>query len=256
MRRVVLAVAGITLLLSLCGCVASVAPEADETYASASDAPVEPAPTATPQGALDTDIVLVVKATAVAANGARLVLEMRLHRSIAFDDVGGQTIPVAVAEGCPATLNQELFAEQAWSFARANVSALPDPASQGEWPSEARIETLPSADFVTVVGRGFIADDAQAAASVPSCERDKFFASQGNGAFAIGIPKDAAAGFTQWANHRYGFTLPEGAAGVTLTDCSVEVTDLGKQHGGAADSWASTIDDKNCSIGAAVETKD
>jgi hypothetical protein len=255
MRRIVPVVAGAALLLSLSACTATSTPAGDETYASASDAPVDPAPSATPQGALDPDVVLVVKATGVAANGARLALELRLHRSIAFDDVGGQTLPTAVAEGCPATLNPELFATQSWSFSRANISALLDATSGLAWPADARIGTSPSGNVVAIVARGLLADDAQPAANLAACARDKSFVGQGNGAYAFGLPGDTAGGFTGWASQRFGFTIPTGETNVKLTDCTMQVTDLGKQYGGGTDSWTSAVDDATCVIGATAQTQ-
>ncbi len=243
------------LLLLLSACAPSAVPTPAETPAVATTTAVDPTAPIAP-GPVEPDTTLIVKATATAANGARLALELRLHKPIAYDDIAGQTLPAALAAVCDGTLSKTLFEQQRWSFARANISALPASTSTAVWPTDAVVGTLPSARFVAVVARGSLTDVATS--GVPACYTDKVFTGGGNGALAIGIPGDtlqsgAAGSFTRWANHRFGFT---SAPGVTLSACSFEVTDLGKQYGGGTSSWASLVDRGNCAIGAATEAQE
>jgi len=233
-------------ILGLTACTAPAAgPTDDETYVSDSAAPGDtPAPVLTPNP-IEADTTLIVRATATAANGSQVGLEMQVHRSIAWDDVASQTLPAALLEDCASLFTGEQFATEQWSFTRVNVTAIPTAASTADWPSDATITLAPSAEFVPVAGRG----DLQSAGTnaEPLCQRDVFLAGPGRGGLAFGIPGDGTS-LTAWAGHTFGFRV----AGADLTDCTSELTAEGGSRGGGS-GWTSEITDGACVIGSANE---
>ena len=67
---------------------------------------------------------------------------------------------------------------------------------------------------------------------------------------ALGLAGDAAesGGLTGWTLHPYGFrTGPD----VTLSACTIEVTQLGLDTGAGGPSWSTAVDDHSCLAGAA-----
>jgi hypothetical protein len=205
----------------------------------------DPVP-AVPPGPVEADTMLIVKATATAANGATLALELRVHKSTTWDDVAAQTLPAALTATCP-DLTASLFEQKQWGFTRANLTAVPSDTAAG-WPADGKITLRPSAEKVDMAGRGILLDSGD-----NGCQNDKSFAGQGNGAFAIGIAGDATDGsdtLRGWATHSYGFVVdPDTAA---LSECSVTVTDLGKQFGGGS-GWSQSADGQHCVVGPVDE---
>jgi hypothetical protein len=234
----------VPLLLILAGCTAAPAaqptPTPVESFVSAPTP--DDSPTAQAPGEVEADTTLIVKTLATAANGAQLELEMRVRQPIAFDDVPNQTLPGAFVESCGATYNADLFAAEAWSFARANVSAVPTAASTADWPTDATVQVIPTPGSVPVVGRGMLRETAEA---TTPCADAKSFSSMGNGAIAIGVKGDNGT-FRGWTTQRFGFTA---IAGVTFSDCSVTLTELGSQFGGGGDGWSSASDGATCTVG-------
>ncbi|GGK96150.1 hypothetical protein GCM10007382_15540 [Salinibacterium xinjiangense] len=236
------------LLLLLAGCTAAPAPtptplpeESNVSAPTPDETPLAKAP-----GEVEADTTLIVKTTATAANGAQLALEMRVHQPIPFDDVANQTLPGAFVESCGATYNADLFAAEAWSFARANISAVPTAASTADWPTDATLKVEPTPGgvpvVVPVVGRGMLREAADATAP---CSDAKSFSTMGNGAIALGVKGDSGT-FRGWTSQRFGFTA---AASVTFSDCSFVLTDLGTKFGGGDDAWSSVSDGGSCTIG-------
>lgn len=256
--RTIFAVAAIPLLLLLTACTASGTPSAAGTIAPPPAPAVQTGPVASP-GPVERDTTLIVKATVTAKNGAQLALEMRVHQSIPFDDIAGQTLPAVMAQECADTLSPTIFKKDRWSFTRANITAVPTAASMADWPGSDRIDLRPSAKFVAIAAKGFLVDDRTVSAAVPSCRQDKIFTAAGTGGIAIGIAGDtaeagAAGGFTRWANHSFGFDTKR-SPGVTLTSCTFEVTPLGAKYNGGTASWSSLNDARTCVTGAANETR-
>lgn len=236
------------LLLLLAGCTPAPAPvptpvpeESNVSATTPDETPAAEAP-----GEVEADTTLIVKTTATATNGAQLALEMRVHQPIPFDDVANQTLPAAFVESCGATYNADLFAAEAWSFARANISAVPTAASTADWPTDATLQVEPTPGgvpvVVPVVGRGMLREAADATAP---CADAKSFSTIGNGAIALGVKGDSGT-FRGWTNQRFGFAA---AASVTFSDCSFVLTDLGTQLGGGSDAWSSVSDGGSCTIG-------
>lgn len=233
------------VLLGLTGCTAQ--PTPDETFAPVPDSSDTPVPAVTPNP-IEPDMTLRVEAIATAPNGAQLALDMQVHLATSFDYIGTQTLPAAIIEDCGGTLDLEIFAAEQWSFTRVNVTAIPTDASTGDWPSDLVFTIEPSAKYAKTAGRGMLAGDP---ANAQLCVAEKQFAGAGRGGLALGTPGDAGV-FTAWAEHAYGFTLTGG----TLSDCTIEGTELGAQYGGNPSAWVSAISETNCSIGPETQTNE
>lgn len=236
------------LLLVLAGCTAPPSAEPSVAPTPVGAAEVEPQPIPTP-GPIEPTTVLVVTATATATDGEQLALELRVVQSTAFDDIGSQTLPAGVLQDCAGLYTEAQFAQGSWSFTRANLYAIPTDASTADWPVESRISVLPSAASAPMAGRGILAIQ-EADAATPLCEQEKTFAGYGSGGLAFGIPGDSGT-FTAWAGHAYGFTAP---AGVTLTECAAQTTELGSTLGGDDPAWTTVVDASTCAIGTLPET--
>lgn len=231
-RRTLLAVAVPALVLGLAAC-SPAATEPAETFVAGPTPDATPDPALTPN-AIEADTTLIVRATATTEAGASLGLELQVHRSSPWDYVGTQTLPAAIIDDCGEPLNQELFAAETWSFTRANLTAIPV-AGSGDWPSDAVVTVAPSAADDAIAGRGILAAE---------CGADTSLTSAGRGAISLGIAQDAAAQ-TGWAARPWGF---RAGPGVTLADCTFEVTALGTELGGGA-GWAQAVDDATCVTG-------
>jgi len=230
----------VLVALALTGCTAE--PEA-ETYVSA---PAEtPQPTLTPN-AVEADTVLVIRALATADNGAQLDLELQVHQSTSWDYAGTATLPAALVDDCAGTLTEDQFATEAWSFTRANLTAIPTGASTAEWPG-IPISIEPSANYAMIAGRELLATPAT---DTSLCLTSKTFAGAGRGAIAVGIPSDAAT-LTGWSRHPWGFSV-EGA---TLSNCTISATTLGGLFG-AGTGWTEAADDATCVTGPATQTSE
>ena len=231
----------LTLTLAACSAPAATVASDDGPIASA---PAEvPAPTALPA---DQDVVLYVRATATAPNGAAMALVQQVHQAYAWDYTGTGTLPAAIIADCGGAITQEQISAGQYSFVRANISALAASGS-ADWPADARVDLKPSATTAYVSARGTLMSDP--ASGSAACVQDKYLAGPGNGGMAIGIPGDAAA-LTGWTNHAYGFTA---SAGVMLSDCSFEVTELGTSLGGGSGSWSTVMDSQSCLAGNPAE---
>ena len=240
---------GLAVLTTVSGCGATAAIEPSPT-STATEAVPEPNPSLTRDPA-DADAVLFIRVTATAANGAQLDIETQIHRSSAFDYLGTEQLNKILIEDCGALFTEGIFAADAWSFTRGNTTAIPTPGNSTPWPAEAAITALPLAQFAYLGGRGMFQNTPPA--GILACQQDKFFTSEGRGATVIGIPNDTIDQQTfnnKWALHRWGISAP---AGVTLSNCSFELTPLGAQYGGGV-NWIESADAANCSTGPASET--
>ncbi|MBA4247986.1 MAG: hypothetical protein C0444_06795 [Microbacterium sp.] len=210
----------------------------------------EPAPSLTPNPP-EPDATLFVRVLATAENGAQLSVEGMVHRSLSHEYPGSQTINTNVINDCGASLTNAIFAAEAWSFTRMQVTAIPPADSTVEWPADARVGYRPSADNVYMSARGMIQSDASTGEL--ACVQEKFSIGPGRGAFFAGIPDDTLTLDTfnnRWAQHTWGFTA---GAGVTFSECSFERTPLADEFGAASAGWVEVNDASSCYIGPANE---
>lgn len=240
---------GLAAIASLAGCTAPV-PVPPSPSPTATIAQPEPAPSLTPNPP-EPDATLFVRAIATAANGAQLSLEGMVHRSLSHEYPGSQTINTNVINDCGPNLTNGIFAADAWSFTRMQVTAIPPAGSTEIWPDDGRVGYRPSADNVYVSSRGMIQSDAVTGDLL--CLQDKFSIGAGRGAFFVGIPGDTIDldNFNNlWALHTWGFTA---GAGVTLSDCSFEITSLANDYGASGAGWVEVADTTSCFIGPSPE---
>jgi len=229
--------------LSACG-----VPSPQPTTSGSPVAQPDASPSITPNPP-EPDSILWIRATATAANGATLDLEAMVHRSLSYEYPGSQTLNQMLIDDCGATLTNAILTADAWSINRMNFTAIP-PADAGEWPTDQRVGLRPSGDVVYVAGRGIA--QADPATGDLACTQDKFFSGAGRGAVAVGIPHDTIdldhfnGG---WATHTWGFTALDD---VVLSDCTFEITDLGREVG-AGTGWVEVADDANCYVGPVTE---
>ena len=210
----------------------------------------EPAPSLTPNPP-EPDATVFVRVIATAPNGAELSIEGMVHRSLSHEYPGSQTINTNVINDCGANLTNGIFAADAWSFTRMQVTAIPPSASASVWPTDARIGYRPSADNVYMSSRAMIQSDASTGDLL--CVQDKFSIGAGKGALFVGLPGDTIDldNFNNgWAAHTWGFTAPPG---VTLSECSFEILPLANDFGAADAGWIEVADANNCYIGPATE---
>jgi hypothetical protein len=198
----------------------------------------------------EADSILWVRAVATASNGAELSLEAMLHRAVSYEYPGSQTMNQIIIDDCGATLTNAIIYADTWSINRMNVTAIP-PEGSAEWPTDARVDFRPTGDAVYAASRGVI--QADPSTGDLACTQDKYLAGAGRGAIAVGLPGDTIDLDTfsnGWTRHTWGFTAP---AGVTLSECTFEVTDLGREYGGGPADWVEVADASSCYVGPASE---
>lgn len=199
-----------------------------------------------PPGPLPADVVLVVTATATASNGAEVALELRVRRTVPFDDVAAQTVPQAITAACPDEATLTRFAQENWGFTRVNISAYPGVDPTTSWPEDQAIALVPDADDQHLIAvMSFLIDASESEA----CLSSKLIPGPGKGAISIGILGDTfeTSGTTRWSELTYGFQAPQG---VTLTNCEAQVTELGLSLGGAARDWTPEVGTQMCVAGS------
>ncbi len=243
--RTVLVTLTVLTAVGLTACTTTPTPVEPESFVPGPEVSTDVAtPTPIPREA---SAVMFLRATATASTGAQLELELQLNQSFPWDYVGTQTLPAAMVADCAGELSQEIFAAEQWSFARMNVAALSASGST-DWPDDEQIDLRPSAEFAYSSGRGIL--DNITAAGNAKCRMDKFFSAAGNGGMAVAFPADASS-LTSWVEYTYGFET----TGVTLSNCSIEVTDLGRQYGAESESWATIMSETTCAAGTNAERR-
>lgn len=226
-----------SVALGACTAAPPAATEPDETYVPAPTTGPEPVTSHSP---IEDDVVVVVRATATDSAGARLTLQLQVHQAYPWDYAGIATLPAALIDDCGGALDDDTIAADRWSFVRANLTAVDE--SGGAWTGTVLL--APSGSDVYVTGRGMLAADA----SATQCGDDRVVTASGAGAIATGFAGDADA-LTAWAGQQWGFR----ASGVTLSECSVELTELGRAVGGGA-GWATIADADACLAGPETVT--
>lgn len=240
------------LLLSACGTGTPIAdpPAPDSPSAEPTEAPIEVS--------LAPDALLGVHVRATASNGATALLELTVHESLAWSDPAAAQLADRMSESCDGALENAVYEENLWSFTRITYTAS---EVEGAWPADAAIHLAPTDPQGGIAGTGAVTDDQNVDMATPFCLRGKYLAVPGEGAIALGIPGDtdevtAAGNFTRWANTSYGFDVFDTPGGVTLSDCTYEVPELGLQHNAENESWELISTDTVCTVGAPFTGED
>lgn len=226
-------------LLAVTAVLASCTPVEPEPETYATVPPVEePIASVTPN-AIEPDTALVVRAVVTTGTGDRFDLEMHVHTPKPWNDIATQTLPQAMIEDCGGEITAQQLEQQAWSFARINITVIPA-NEQISWPSGASVALLPTAGGVSIAGRGILLQEEAG----PTCHLDKAITDAGRGGMAVGFVGDAANGLSAWTGLDYGFITGEG---LTLSDCTFTVTDIAAVIPGVA--WTEVTDPGVCTIG-------
>lgn len=249
-RTVSLPCLAVLAAVVLAGC--TPAAPAPSPTPSASDAPAPSAPVSHPPvlAPLPGDAVLGVSAVATDPDGAALQLTAIVHRSVAWDSPEGAPLAAMMTAGCAGALDDSVYAADLWSFAVIDVSAT---ELDGGWAAGPEIAVHPTSEFLALASDGALVELA-ATPETPHCDRSRVLTGAGSGRLVVGFRGDtdavgAAGNFTRWANHRYGFGV---ASGLTLSECSVVVTELGASLGGGADTWSTVDTATECTTGTGL----
>jgi len=217
-------------------------------------------PSAPAEEPLPEDALLEISATATADNGAALELTALVHRSLAWDDPAGTSLADLMTQTCDGALENSVYEEQLWSFTKIDITATPVDGTPA-WPKDKVFHLFPIAGNDAVAPDGVVVNDENVDIAMPFCLRDKYLPGAGNGTVVLGIQGDtdevtAAGNFTRWANTFYGFGTVEvqsqtaADVGITLSECTYAVSDLGLSLGAENESWQFTDTDTVCSVGA------
>ena len=213
-----------------------------------------PSPSATAEETpLPEDALLAVTATATNENGAIVKLSAIVHRSLAWDDPAAAESADLMSQVCDGSLESSVYDEQLWSFTRVDVAAVPVDGTPA-WPADSPFHLFPIAGNDAVTADGAVVDDEEVDIATPFCVRDKRLPGPGTGVIVLGIAGDtdeatAAGNFTRWANTSYGFDA-QSTPGITITDCTYAVSDLGLEFNGENESWLLTSSQTACFVGA------
>ena len=239
--------------LTLVGCQPTAPPAPEQP-------PAAETPTPTPEAEpLPEDTLLAISATATAENGAAVELTQLVHRSLAWDDPAAASSADLMSQVCDGSLDTSVYDEQLWSFTRVDVAATPVAVTPA-WPADLAFRLFPQPGNDAVAADGAVVDDEDVDIATPFCVREKRLPGTGEGVIVLGIAGDtdevsAAGNFTRWANTSYGFGTTEvqsqsaADTGITLSDCSYTVTDLGLELNGDNESWLLTDNDTTCTVG-------
>ena len=95
--------------------------------------------------------------------------------------------------------------------------------------------------------------------SVPHCAQPALLTKAGSGSIYLGIPGDidgsgpSTVPLGGWATHKYGVNANQPGNGtlvdVTFSDCTVQITDLGKELGAPTPSWQEAFEEDLCAVG-------
>lgn len=236
--------------------------------APADDASAAPQPTATvtetatpepTEGGPDADVLVRISATATAPSGAALDVTVSLAAALPATSLPQEALD-AFASYCPDYANPTRFAEESWSYYPLTVEAtdVGDTAWTPDVPlevvSSTGSQTMPSAVVPTSPD---IDKPDDPAGEVGPCLVPGVFGTATDGtvlqAYTVG---DDAPGVgtdgTGWGYFRFGVSAEpfiSDAPGATLSDCTIELTDLGEQHLPADVTRADTDDGVECSTG-------
>lgn len=231
-------------------------PSAAPTPTPSATASVTPTPTST---ALAADALVVITATATDASGAQLALTMVVHRPVSASD------PVAAADmsqllgECGSDPNWAVQNEPESGVERIDVTAVPVGAAP--WPSGSEVSFWPSTANLKVVSGTGLAPSVhyQNDPPLPPCENQRALYGAADGTASVlmwarpafGDPVDDP-NIYRWIQQDYGFFGASGPDGpVTISNCTVQVTDGARAYGWDESLWHEAIDSYDC-VGSGV----
>jgi hypothetical protein len=208
----------------------------------------------------DTD-VMGVTAVATASNGAVLDIQLVVHAPEPFSADGAADAWSATTSWCEGEIDDSLIAGQGFSFTTVDVTAT---TREGQWPADTPllIQPQPWPGTTTASGGELVQVDASfdenlQGGSVPHCAQPVLLTGAGAGQLYLGIVGDidgdgsGTVPLGGWANFLYGVNIhtPEGDADVTLSDCTVQLTDLAGDLGAPTPDWQQNFTAETCTVG-------
>jgi hypothetical protein len=193
------------------------------------------------------------------------VLDLRLVvlKSHAWNDPLGVPRAAATTAWCQGELDETVYGPANYGFAEGDYSAQLT-GSQIAWPEDLLVRLLPSpGDTMSVTAGGgayqIEPPDPNAGSDpgyyVPHCQQPAYLGGAGTGVVYLGFNGDAAATppFTLWSKQSYGWTFDPinskiDPSKVTISNCKLTVTALGKSLGASADGGAQLENGTYCSF--------
>jgi hypothetical protein len=217
----------------------------------ASPAPDPPTPTAAP---LARDALVVVRATATDSQGAQLSLEMVVHQPVSINDASAATDLASMNSQCRSDPNLATIAEPTSGIERADVTAVP--LGSSTWHAASEISVFASNNNIRVRSGSGIAPSVHYQNDPPlhDCEVISAFFGPAHGTVSVlmwaregfGLPVQSPNYF-RWVQQEYGFFAADGPNGsVTLSDCTIDVTDAARAFGWDASLWHEENDPYVC----------
>jgi hypothetical protein len=245
--------------LSLAGCAPEPAPGGASNHPSAT--PSQSASPSPDPVAVTADTVAVMTATATAQNGSVLQLRLVVLKSVAWSDPVGLPRSTATTTWCEGELDQSVYESNNYGFAQVDYSAKLS-GSQIAWPSDLLVRLLPSpGDGVSETAAGGAyqveppAPDNDPGFYVPHCQQPAYMSGAGTGSVYLGFDGDTVASpaFSLWAGQAYGWTFDPidstiDPSKVSISDCKLTVTSLGKSLGATAAGGAQLKKSTYCSL--------
>lgn len=216
-------------------------------------APASPTPTAAAP-AIPSDALVVVTATATDVSGAKLGLRMVVHRPLGFADAAAAPALAQLTSACSTDENWNVTAEPESGIEQVDFTSTP--FGSIAWPSSAEVTVWPSNSLIRVIsGQGVSPSQHYANTSHPVvCQY--LPAVYGPAAGSSTVLLWARAGFQQpvaspnfyrWQQNDYGFGAASGPQGpVTISDCTVTVTDAASAFGFDPAVWTTMNDAYDC----------
>jgi hypothetical protein len=232
--------------------------------------PTKPAPSSAPTGSVTStstakpiaaDALVIVRATATDASGARLALTMVVHRPVAKTDPAVADDLALLTADCASNPNLHFATDEPQSgIERIDVTA----AQLGDaaWPQASEIPIMPLSGMIkTDTGPGIEHSVSYLGDPPPSaCENVFSVFGEAEGTLHVfllpweiqGDPIESPNTY-RWVHQEYGFFASLGPGGpVSISNCTVEVTDAASAFGWRADLWQEHEDDPYSCFGTGV----
>jgi hypothetical protein len=228
----------------------SASPSTSETPSPPSATPL-PTPSVAPLAA---DALIVVRATATDASGAQLALRMVVHKPVSKNAPAASADLARFVDRCTSDPNWATEAERSAGIERVDVTATPRGTTT--WPRASEVSVFASNNNILLRSGVGLASSVHYANHPPlhRCERLTGLYGQADGTVSVlmwarpgfGMPVQSPNIF-RWQNWEYGFTAAGGPDGpVTVSDCTVTVTDAANDFGFDPSIWRENADSYIC----------
>ena len=257
-----------SLLLTACGekPPANVAPSSAPSTSTSTDPTLAPLEFAA-------DVVLNVKGTVTADNGAKMLLTLMVHASKASSDPAAEAGVSTLSTVCSGELDSGVLSSG--SYGIVQVDYLATLVGTTAWPTTLELMVTPTAQGVALAATGDIKQKEvlpapfEAGDYVPHCKQNAFLSGPGTGTTFVALAGDASGTppFERWVELPFGFsadspagfvgTTPFGGpnlGGVTFSRCGATVTALASTLGYSAATWSQNFSKYHCAVGGTTQS--